>query len=409
LVRAASQLGVAQALIELDGRARRIVLCPPDLSAEHLPYVIVESGVEAVVSDEPKEVPGGLGLPIHRLRTSAGGASIDAPGDVDTEWLLFTSGTTGQPKMVIHSLEGLTGAIGPAAPVAERPVWATFYDVRRYGGLQALLRALVGGCAMALSESSELFADRLERFAAFGVTHLTGTPSHWRLLLMHPQANALAPAYVRLSGEIADQSLLDRLRAAFPAAKIVHAYASTEAGVGFEVADGFEGFPESFVGREGPVELKVVDGSLRIRSPRAAAGYAAAAIPTDAEGYFDSDDMVELREGRWRFVGRRNGVINVGGLKVHPEEVEAVINRHPAVRMSRVLARRNPITGSVVSAEVALADATAASSPDEETALRDSILDHCRAELPPHKTPAILRFVNDLQMTSAGKLERANG
>ena len=62
--------------------------------------------------------------------------------------------------------------------------------------------------------------------------------------------------------------------------------------------------------------------------------------------------MVELRGDRYYFVGRRDGVINVGGLKVHPEEVEAVINRHPRVQMSLVRARKNPFTGAVVVADV---------------------------------------------------------
>jgi len=64
--------------------------------------------------------------------------------------------------------------------------------------------------------------------------------------------------------------------------------------------------------------------------------------------------MVELRDGRYYFVGRRGGIINIGGLKVHPEEVEAAINRHPSVRMSLVKARRRPITGAIVVADVVI-------------------------------------------------------
>ena len=86
-------------------------------------------------------------------------------------------------------------------------------------------------------------------WAATGVTHLTGTPSHWRRALMSPANSQIAPRYVRLSGEIADQAVLDSLKARFPDAAIGHAYASTEAGVGFEVTDGLEGFPASFIGR----------------------------------------------------------------------------------------------------------------------------------------------------------------
>jgi len=106
---------------------------------------------------------------------------------------------------------------------------------------------------------------------AAGVTAIFRvTPSHWRKLLMSGSVNwGLLRAIVSLSGEIADQAVLDGLSRAFPAASIGHAYASTEAGVGFAVNDGLEGFPATMVGvnRDG-VEMKVADGSLRIRSTR---------------------------------------------------------------------------------------------------------------------------------------------
>ena len=120
---------------------------------------------------------------------------------------------------------------------------------------------------MAISDPSEALNAQLARFAEFGVTHLTGTPSHWRkVLTISRRPPSLTPAYVRLSGEIADQPVLDGLKATFPEAVIVHAYASTEAGVVFEVHDGLEGFPERFVAADGPVEVKVEDGSLRSAS-----------------------------------------------------------------------------------------------------------------------------------------------
>jgi acyl-coenzyme A synthetase/AMP-(fatty) acid ligase len=410
LVRTHSQLGAAQALVELDGLARRIVLCPPDLAEAHLPGVIETAGIEAIVADAADPALVALPCPVHVL---AEPATPISPGTADqiTEWLLFTSGTTGVPKMVIHTLAGLTGAIRPKAAGAAPVVWGTFYDIRRYGGLQILLRALTGGSSMVLSDAHEPAAAHLVRLGALGVTHLSGTPSHWRRALMTPQVAAIAPAYVRLSGEIADQAVLDSLKTAFPAAAIGHAYASTEAGVGFEVDDGLEGFPADYVGRpDAPVEMKVEDGSLRIRSARAAHGYAGAEPPAlaDADGFVDTGDMVELRGGRWYFAGRRNGVINVGGLKVHPEEVEAVLNDHPAVRMSLVRARKNPITGAVVTADVTLVDPDAATTPEAQKALRDAILSACRAALPPHKAPASVRFVPSLAVTAGGKLDRTH-
>ena len=112
--------------------------------------------------------------------------------------------------------------------------------------------------------------------------------------------------------------------------------------------------------------------------------------------------MVELRGDRYHFVGRRGGIINIGGLKVHPEEIETVINRHQAVRMSRAKSRRSPITGSIVVADVVLA----ADGVGREDAVRDEILRDCRAQLTSYKVPALIRFVETLDVTPAGKLAR---
>jgi acyl-coenzyme A synthetase/AMP-(fatty) acid ligase len=257
-----------------------------------------------------------------------------------------------------------------------------------------------------LSSPGEALADHMTRLQARGVTHISGTPSHWRKLLMSGAIASFAPRYVRLSGEIADQAVLDGLSAAFPAASIGHAYASTEAGVGFAVNDGREGFPAAIIGknRDG-VEMKVEDGSLRIRSKRTAYAYVGreAAKLTDDEGFVDTGDVVELRGGRYYFVGRRGGIINIGGLKVHPEEIEAVINRQAEVRMSRAKSRRSPITGGIVVADVILADNVDIGQSGE---IRARILADCRASLAPHKVPAVIKFVASLDITAAGKLAR---
>jgi len=399
LLRVSDPLYAALALVDLDGVARRIVLCPPDLAEADLPTVAQIAEIDAVVSDGPSPL---AGVPVATVALPIRPVNGTPIADLATEWVMFTSGTSGTPKMVVHSLAGLVGAIRrePADPV----IWGTFYDIRRYGGLQILLRALLTNASLVITGPGESFDDFLPRIIARGVTHLTGTPSHWRRLLMTPEAKPLAPRYVRLSGEIADQAVLDALSARFAGVPVGHAYASTEAGVGFEVNDGREGFPADFVGRDGPVLMKVEDGSLRLRTERAATHYlnADAGPLRDADGFVDSGDMLELRDGRYYFVGRRNGVINVGGLKVHPEEVEAVINRHPAVRMSLVKARRNPITGAIVIAEVVL---NPHDQPDD--ALKAEILALCRRELPPFKVPAALRIVPEIAITASGKLERA--
>jgi len=223
-------------------------------------------------------------------------------------------------------------------------------------------------------------------------------------------AQRISPQYVRLSGEIADQALLDSLRSAYPKARIVHAFASTEAGVAFDIEDGKAGFPEQLLEHPAAgIELKIQDGTLRIRGVRNASRYLgdAASALAQSDGFVDTGDMVELRSGRYYFVGRKGGVINVGGLKVHPEEVEAVINTHPRVRMSLVKARKNPITGAIVVAEVVMnSDGSQASVPADSQVLTKEIIDTCRRALPAHKVPAMVRFVPALEVSASGKLVR---
>ncbi len=405
LVRTRSPLAAALALSSLDGVAARLILCPPDLDPAQLAQAAAIAEADTMVSDiEGEETPPGLTR--HGIVFAA---TVDdgEPRTAVTEWALFTSGTSRAPKMVAHTLAGLTGAIDaqPSRPAAGAPlVWATFYDIRRYGGLQMLLRALTGGVSLLITDAHEPLAAFLGRLREHGVTHLAGTPSHWRRALMSPALAGVSPGYVRLSGEIADQAILDALGARFPDAAIGHAYASTEAGVGFEVTDGLAGFPSAFVEREdGPVQMRVVDDTLQLRSGRTALGYLGEGAPTlsDADGWVDTGDLVERREDRVYFLGRRSGVINVGGLKISPEEVEAVINACPGVRMSRVIGRASPLLGALVAAEVVLAD-----TADDAAHVRGAIFGHCRAALPPHKAPASIRFVDALKVGAAGKLER---
>jgi acyl-coenzyme A synthetase/AMP-(fatty) acid ligase len=311
---------------------------------------------------------------------------------------------------VLHTLASLTSALAGQPPPPEPLTWSTYYDIRRYGGLQIFFRGVHGG-SLVLSDPAESVEDFLRRASAAGVTHISGTPSHWRKALMSGATGRLAPRYARLSGEIADQAVLDGLRAAYPQAIVAHAFASTEAGVAFEVRDGRAGFPESLVGAAGArVELRVTEGTLQIRSAGTAERYLGAAERLKGpDGFVDTGDRVEAREGRYYFMGRRGGVINVGGMKVHPEEVEAVINTHPWVRMSLVKARRNPITGAVVTADVVLAEESSAPGPRPAAAeLMRELTERCRQTLAAHKVPALIRIVPALEISAAGKLVRPN-
>jgi acyl-CoA synthetase (AMP-forming)/AMP-acid ligase II len=403
-----SQLTAALALIELDGMARRLTILPPDTAPDHLPILFASAEVDAVVVDDGTPHSEAFDLAVRVTCTTAIAPADERPAaDMPTEWVLLTSGTSGVPKMAVHDLASLIAPIGAGQRLDGAMVWGTFYDIRRYGGLQIFLRAILGNASLVLSSAGEPIADHLIRLGRCGVTHLSGTPSAWRRALMSPEIKRIAPRYVRLSGEIADQAILDTLRATFPQARVGHAYASTEAGVAFEVDDGLAGFPVAFLDddRDG-VELKLADGSLRIRSSRTASRYLGAQPALrDADGFVDTGDMIERHGERYLFAGRRGGIINVGGLKIHPEEIEAVINRHPQVRMSLVRPKRNPVTGAVVIADVVLKAEGAGAEPQ----IKNDILQLCRDALPLYKVPAAISIVPALDVAPTGKLARRHG
>jgi len=403
-------LRAALAMLELDGVAARMVLCPADLAAAHLAPVARNAAADACVGDA-----GGAAAALEGMRarvdvdpqlTAVSGPRVCSHG---TEWVLLTSGTTGIPKLVRHDLATLTDALTDTRREEGPVVWGTFYDIRRYGGLQIFLRAVHLG-SLVPADPGEPVPAFLARARAAGLTHISGTPSHWRKVLMSGAASTIAPRYVRLSGEIADQAVLDALRAAYPQAIVAHAFASTEAGVAFEVRDGLAGFAASFIDAPGArIRLTVTGDTLHVRSGGNAHGYLGAeagAFQRGSDGAIDTGDRLEERAGRYYFLGRQGGVINVGGLKVYPEEIEAVINSHPWVRMSLVRARHNPITGAIVVAEVVLADETPGAERPAPEALTRDLIHSCRQSLAAYKVPASIRIVPVLEVSASGKLVR---
>jgi len=404
------QLTTALALIELDGTARRLTLCPPELSLEQLSSIAKDADSDTFVSEcvQPEQSTGDwIRINFHSDQVSN---LEDPPDRYSTEWVLLTSGTSTRPKLVLHNLASLTAAISHHEDPSVPMVWGTFYNICRYGGLQILLRTVLGGASLVLSGVEEPPGDYLARLSRHHVTHLLGTPTHWRRALMSPRASDITPRYVRLSGEVADQSILNSLRLFYPSAVIAHAFASTEAGVALTVNDGLEGFPASLLGDAGgDVRLKVEHGSLHVRSAGTAVRYLGSGVAgiRDQKDFVDTGDAVELRDGRYYFLGRVSGVINVGGLKVHPEEVETVINQHPKVEMSLVRAKKNPITGSIVVADIVLKKYDRQrSTVDEEAAVKSEISQMCRAALMTYKVPVTVNIVPALPVGATGKVIR---
>ncbi len=396
----ADQIRAALALIALDGVAARIVLVPAGEAAAHLPAIVRAAEASHVIEDWPwPDEP-------------AAGRLAHTPAVRETEWVLLTSGTSGVPKLVVHTLRTLSAHLATPRSADPARIWGTFYDTRRYGGLQVLLRALIQGQTLVLPGPAMAQPAFVAHAAAHCVTHLVGTPSHYRQLLMSGLADSLQPQYVRLSGEIADQAILNRLRRSYGKAEIVHAFASTEAGLAFQVSDGLAGLPADYAAAlVAGVQAEIRGQDLRIRSPLNALGYLdRTRISVAAEdGFVETGDLLTLRDGRYHFAGRRSGQVNIGGRKVHPEEVEAVLYDHPAVDICAVRARRNPITGAVVAADILCRPDVQRQMDRRERLACDLVEDiqaFCRTRLQAHKIPVSISFVRSLDLNRSGKLAR---
>jgi len=320
----------------------------------------------------------------------------------DTQWLLATSGTTGTPKWVRHSLASLSRATKTDSTAGASIRWGLLYEPRRFAGLQVVLQALLGGSSLVIPSDRNDFRATVSEFRRHGVNALSATPSYWRKLLLAGLADQLDLRIVTLGGEIADGALLQTLRRLFPQAKIIHIYASTEAGVGFAVRDGREGFPDTFLQHPPQgIELKIDEqGQLLVRSKWSPQSYVDGSPLIDGEGWVNTGDLVEKRGNRYCFLGRASGVINVGGDKVHPQEIEDVARAVPGVGLALARAKQNPIVGQVPEL---LIEAEKEANPD---LLRDAVLERCRAELPRHKWPAVVKVVDELPLSGAGKVER---
>ena len=357
---------VAAALVALDGWAAEVRLIPPTLDV-------------------------GVDTDLVRLIPSSSGTDDHGRAEQPTRWILFTSGTTGEPKTISHTTASLTRTT--VAGAGGDFVWGLFYDPNRMAGLQVLLQGLRSRATIVAPAPDRSLADRARTMIAGGVNAVSATPSLWRQLLQLPEAASWALRQITLGGEIADQRILDALSGRYPSTRIVHVFASTETGAAFSVKDGREGFPVAYLS-DPPrgVALDVRDDILHVHSP----GVSAAA----PDGFASTGDIVEIVEDRVLFRGRASGVVNVGGANVWPETVEAVLRRHPDVIEAVVSSKPNSMMGNVLVAQV-----TVTADADRESAAK-TLRRWVREQAPRSHVPASVDIVDELDIAATGKVIR---
>ncbi len=259
--------------------------------------------------------------------------------------ILYSTGTTGRPKAILHDLTLFLQRYGTPRPSLRTLNFLLFDHI---GGINTLLHTLYNR-GVVIAPEARTVDSILHTCAQHDVEVLPTTPTFLRMMLMSGRLPEDVPNTLKIityGTERMDQPTLDALCAALPEVDFRQTFGMSELGI---VRVKSEARDSLFmrVGGEG-VETRVVDGVLEIKSKTRMLGYLNAPSPFDAEGWYNTGDVVEEKDGLYKVVGRTNDVINVGGLKFMAADVERVALQHPGVAMVKVTAKTNPITGQHV-------------------------------------------------------------
>lgn len=304
--------------------------------------------------------------------------------------IVFTSGSSGKPKAILHDIERVASKF-----TTPRKPWRMLLMLLmdHFGGFNTLLSCLYdGGVGVCVDDRSP--ESVCKAIQAFRAELLPTTPTFLGMLI----ASGLWQTYdlsslklVTYGAEPMPASVLQRIAEIIPDAELKQTYGLSELGV-LRSSSPEAGSLWLRIGGKG-FETRVVDGELHIRSSSSMLGYLNAPSPIDADGWMNTGDLVEQQGDLIRFVGRKSEVINVGGQKVFPTEVEDVVLEVDGVVDAMVSGVPHRLLGNAVIAQIAIAPSRAS----EETIER--VRDHCRERLQKYKVPLKFEIV-DVQSLS---------
>jgi len=311
--------------------------------------------------------------------------------------ILFSSGSTGQPKAMIHNLDRLLANYRDRRP--RRLVMMVLLMFDHIGGLNTLFHAVATGTVLVVPDRRE--ADHVcDLIETRGVHVLPASPTFLNLMLMSgglADRNMKSLKIITYGTEPMPEGLLRRLRDALPRVRFVQTFGTSETGITQTTSKSSE---STLLRISDPnIEYRVEGGELWLRSGTQILGYLNHDMDRFTEdGWFQTGDIVEETEDCYlRIVGRKEEVINVGGQKVLPSEVETVLMEMPEIADCVVRGAANAITGQAVEAEVVLA------AGESEAGIKSKVRRHCRNRLDSFKIPARIRVATKTAYTDRFK------
>jgi acyl-coenzyme A synthetase/AMP-(fatty) acid ligase len=338
-------------------------------------------------------------------------AAIEEMGAEDPALIVFTSGTTGEPRGVVHGYRYLMGQRVQAEHwFGSRKgdlAWCTTATGWSKSARNVFLAPWITGAAAVIHDGRFDPAERLDFAEALGVNVLCQAPTEYRMLARRTALRPL-PALRRMvsAGEPLDPETITAFREA-TGLEPADGYGQTETG---QVTANLVGEPVRLgsMGKPLPgMETRILEGELQLRT---------ASSPTFFSRYLDGErfegewwqtgDLVREEDGHLFFEGRGDDIILSSGYRIGPTEVEAALLSHPAVADAAAVAAPDPERGSVVRAIVVLRDSPSNGGASGEDLARE-LQEHCKRETAPYKFPRIVEFVAELPKTSSGKVKRA--
>lgn len=266
-----------------------------------------------------------------------------------------------------------------------------------WGGLNTLLHGLSNNCPLVMPEerSPDAICELIERYQ---IELLPTTPGFLNMLLIskaHRKFNVSSLRLISYGAEPMSAITLNAIYKNFPGVDIRQTYGMIELGVLRAKSKS----PDSLwvkLGGDG-YTIRIVDNKLEIKADSAMLGYLNSDSPFTEDGYLKTGDLVE-QDGEWiRILGRQSDLINVGGQKVYPAEVESAILSCPGVTDVTVYGEPNSILGMIVCATVVVGNGV------EESAFKNILKKHCLGLLQPFMIPMKIKFADEIKLSSRFK------
>jgi acyl-coenzyme A synthetase/AMP-(fatty) acid ligase len=311
--------------------------------------------------------------------------------------ILFSSGSSGKPKAMIHDLEALINSFENKKP--KNLNFLVFLMFDHIGGLNTLLNSLAMGVAITipLERNPEQVCSLIERFK---VNVLPASPTFLNLILLseaHKKHDTSSLRLITYGTEPMPESVLLRLKEAFPRVKMLQTFGTSETGIA-QISS--KSSTSNLIRFDDPnYEFKIVDKELWLRSKTQVSGYLNSSNDRfTQEGWFMTGDIVEeYKDGYMRIIGRNSDLINVGGLKVLPSEVESFLIQIPIIADCMVFSEPHPITGQIVVSQIV----TNADISTKE--LKKEIHRFCKNKLDQYKIPAKIKIVDEANYSNRFK------